>query len=114
MLLGVSIGVLCNLMFPEWLITVLFVAFLACFTYKTCTSGFKRWKLETEELRRGEASRLESDGGDEDEKGMEEPLLGGGETGGQRIPWKDVVVLILIWLSFCVLHVLLGDENGKV
>ncbi|KAG1368243.1 sulfite exporter TauE/SafE family protein 5 [Cocos nucifera] len=114
MLLGVSIGVLCNLMFPDWLITVLFAAFLACSTYKTCASGFKRWKLETEEVRRGEASRLEGAGGEEDEKGMEEPLLGrGGEGGGLGIPWKDVVVLILIWLSFCVFHVLLGDDNGK-
>nr|XP_010923986.1 sulfite exporter TauE/SafE family protein 5 [Elaeis guineensis] len=114
MLLGVSIGVLCNLMFPDWLITVLFAAFLACSTYKTCTSGFKRWKLETEEVRRGEASRLEGAGGEEDEKGMEEPLLGrGAEDGVLRIPWKDVAVLILIWLSFCVLHVLLGYDNGK-
>ena len=29
LLLGVSIGVICNIIFPEWLISMLFIAFLA-------------------------------------------------------------------------------------
>ncbi|KAG1347288.1 sulfite exporter TauE/SafE family protein 5 [Cocos nucifera] len=113
MLLGVSIGVVCNVMFPEWLITALFAAFLASSTYKTCSAGFKCWRLETEEVRRGEAFRLERGGNEVDEKEMEEPLLGGGAVGGLRVPWKDLAVLLMIWLCFFVLHVLLGDEAGK-
>lgn len=114
MLLGVSIGVVCNLMFPEWLITALFAAFLASSTFKTCSAGFKYWRLETEEARRGEAFRLERVGNEVDEKGMEEPLLGGREEGGLRVPWKDLAVLLTIWLCFFALHVLLGDKARKV
>ncbi|XP_058194772.1 sulfite exporter TauE/SafE family protein 5-like [Rhododendron vialii] len=49
MLLGVSIGVMCNVMFPEWLITVLCSAFLAWSTFKTIMCGVGKWKSETGE-----------------------------------------------------------------
>uniref|UniRef100_M8BHW6 Uncharacterized protein n=1 Tax=Aegilops tauschii TaxID=37682 RepID=M8BHW6_AEGTA len=44
LLLGVSIGVVCNVMFPEWLITALFSLFLAFCTAKTCRAGAKIWR----------------------------------------------------------------------
>lgn len=53
MLLGVSIGVMCNIMFPEWLITILCSAFLAWSTFKTFKCGVGKWKLETEERKEG-------------------------------------------------------------
>ncbi|KAF7119981.1 hypothetical protein RHSIM_Rhsim13G0162100 [Rhododendron simsii] len=41
MLLGVSVGVICNLVFPEWLITILFAVFLAWSTFKTWIGGLQ-------------------------------------------------------------------------
>ncbi|KAF7149685.1 hypothetical protein RHSIM_Rhsim02G0114600 [Rhododendron simsii] len=52
MLLGVSIGVMCNVMFPEWLITILCSAFLAWSTFKTITCGVGKWKSETGERKK--------------------------------------------------------------
>ncbi|KAG5561418.1 hypothetical protein RHGRI_004451 [Rhododendron griersonianum] len=52
MLLGVSIGVMCNVMFPEWLITILCSAFLAWSTFKTITCGVGKWKSETGEKKK--------------------------------------------------------------
>ncbi|KAE9452672.1 hypothetical protein C3L33_15421, partial [Rhododendron williamsianum] len=52
MVLGVSIGVMCNVMFPEWLITILCSAFLAWSTFKTSKCGVGKWKLETEERKK--------------------------------------------------------------
>ncbi|KAJ3680042.1 hypothetical protein LUZ60_016320 [Juncus effusus] len=108
MLLGVSIGVICNLMFPAWLISTLFVVFLACTTVKTSQSGLKFWKKETEKEKRIIDRR-------ESESGVSvEPLLGeGGERKELGFPWKDVLVLVVIWLCFFVLHFILGDQYGK-
>jgi aldose 1-epimerase len=47
LLLGVSVGVVCNVMFPEWLITALFAAFLSFATFKTYGTGMRRWRGET-------------------------------------------------------------------
>ncbi|XP_073014161.1 sulfite exporter TauE/SafE family protein 1-like [Typha latifolia] len=107
MLLGVSVGVVCNVMFPEWLITVLFTVFLACSTYKTCKAGFKCWKAESEVVRDGMDRR---EGG---EKGVHEPLLGGEGGSRLRVPWKDLVVLVMVWVCFFMLHVFIGDKHGK-
>ena len=46
MLLGVSVGVVCNLVLPEWLITILFAIFLVWSTFKTCKNEVKFWKME--------------------------------------------------------------------
>ncbi|KAL9287593.1 Sulfite exporter TauE/SafE family protein 6 [Arabidopsis thaliana] len=45
MLLGVSVGVICNKVFPEWLITGLFVVFLMWSSMETCENGHTSWKL---------------------------------------------------------------------
>lgn len=107
MLLGVSIGVLCNIMFPEWLITALFAVVLASSTAMTLQSGFKIWRCESEEKRVRVGDEV-----DERESGPEVPLLtdhreGKGNESGEPnvVPWKDVMVLVMIWMCFFVLHV---------
>ncbi|KAK4386669.1 Sulfite exporter TauE/SafE family protein 5 [Sesamum angolense] len=107
MLLGVSCGVICNLVFPEWLITIFFAIFLAFCTFKTCKSGVLYWKLESEEVRRNEfpGPELES----------KEPLLLSAEVGESKlgIPWLKLGMLILIWFSFLVLYLFRGNRNGQ-
>jgi len=117
LLLGVSIGVVCNVMFPEWLITVLFSLFLACCTAKTCRAGLKIWRSES----RG-GTRAEDGAGAarRAHPSTEEPLLvpcdaeDGGRGNGAGFPWKDVALLVMVWLCFFALHVLIGDKHGKV
>ncbi|KAF3325355.1 Sulfite exporter TauE/SafE [Carex littledalei] len=113
MLLGVSIGVLCNIMFPEWLITALFAVVLASSTAMTVQSGCKIWSAETEEGRVRVEVEVE-----ERESEAEVPLLmdqreGKGNGDPYLVPWKDVMVLVMIWMCFFVLHIILGDKNGK-
>jgi uncharacterized membrane protein YfcA len=106
LLLGVSIGVVCNVMFPEWLITALFALFLAFCTFKTCHAGVKIWRSEGG----GSAARR---GGDCDSS--KEPLLLPRDgDGGVGFPWKDVALLVMVWLCFFALHVFIGDKHGKV
>ncbi|PHT49651.1 hypothetical protein CQW23_09398 [Capsicum baccatum] len=102
-LLGVSIGVICNVVFPEWLITILFAIFLAWCTFKTFKSGIYYWKIESEEVERRKGNYEEIEG----------PLLKKEEKGIIGIPWMKMGVLVMIWLSFFFLYLLRGNRYGQ-
>ncbi|KAI8525233.1 hypothetical protein RHMOL_Rhmol13G0214100 [Rhododendron molle] len=120
LLLGVSVGVICNLAFPEWLITILFAVFLAWSTFKTCKSGVVYWKLESEEGRRNGLGELGSglvrDGicGKDGVNSTNEPLLCKGlEDCNLAIPRMKLGVLVLVWFSFFLLYLLRGNRYGQ-
>ncbi|KAA8515452.1 hypothetical protein F0562_018937 [Nyssa sinensis] len=113
MLLGVSIGVICNIVFPEWVITILFAVFLAWSTFKTCKSGVFHWKLESEEVRRNGLMRDEICSGSEGVQSAKVPLLGGEEKCKLSIPWMKLGALVLVWFSFFVLYLLRGNRYGQ-
>ncbi|KAL2343906.1 hypothetical protein Fmac_005191 [Flemingia macrophylla] len=126
MLLGVSVGVICNLVFPEWLITMLFAVFLAWSTSKTCNSGVMFWKIESEERRKsggfeGLENRLLENGSSEGregeqkdgEKSIKEQVVVPEENIRVRIPWLKLLVLLVIWFSFFSLYLLRGNKYGQ-
>ncbi|XP_047169065.1 sulfite exporter TauE/SafE family protein 2-like [Vigna umbellata] len=130
MLLGVSVGVICNLVFPEWLITMLFAVFLTWSTSKTCNSGVVFWKIESEERRKeygfeGLENRLLENGNEvreggvqvnkekEEMKSVEEQVLVPEENIRVRIPWLKLVVLLLVWFTFFSLYLLRGNKYGQ-
>ncbi|KAK6917383.1 Transmembrane protein TauE-like [Dillenia turbinata] len=122
MLLGVSIGVICNGAFPEWLITIMFAVFLAWSTFKTCKSGVIYWKSESEEALRNEFEKLENEvvrngnfGGDvvEGDEGIKEPLLGEEKGRELRFPWMKFGMLVIIWFSFFFIYLLRGNRDRK-
>lgn len=121
LLLGVSVGVVCNVMFPEWLITALFSLFLAFCTAKTCRAGVKIWRTETAAARRhdhkvplllGGGLPLPGQVGSQGSVG-EGSVNGGSTSDRPRFPWKDVAVLLVVWFCFFLLHVFIGDKHGK-
>ncbi|KAL1537405.1 sulfite exporter TauE/SafE family protein 2-like [Salvia divinorum] len=106
LLLGVSCGVVLNAVFPEWLIMLLFVVFVAGCTFKTCRSGAVHWSLESRGFR-GETENGES---------TKMPLLcaTGDQAGDEvRAPWMSVGMLVLIWFSFFALYLLRGNRYGQ-
>ncbi|KAG6394039.1 hypothetical protein SASPL_144615 [Salvia splendens] len=108
LLLGVSCGVVLNVVFPEWLIMLIFVVFVAGCTFKTCRSGAACWRLESREF------RGETENGGESTK---MPLLCA--TADQvedevRTPWVSFGMLVLIWFSFFALYLLRGNRYGHV
>ncbi|KAK7400434.1 hypothetical protein VNO78_11642 [Psophocarpus tetragonolobus] len=132
MLLGVSIGVICNLVFPEWFITMLFAIFLTWSTSKTCNSGVLFWKIESEERRKSDGfeglengllengSAEEREGGvqvNKEKEGMEnieeQQVMVPEENIRVRIPWFKLVVLLLVWFSFFSLYLLRGNKYGQ-
>ncbi|XP_045814895.1 sulfite exporter TauE/SafE family protein 2-like [Trifolium pratense] len=131
MLLGVSVGVICNLVFPEWLITLMFAVFLAWSTSKTCKSGVMFWNIESEEIRKN------NNGVEEIEKGLlenestnkglvrimendvsktfEENLIMAPKDNNNKlcIPWLKLGVLLLVWFSFFSIYLLRGNGYGQ-
>uniref|UniRef100_A0ACD5WHU1 Uncharacterized protein n=1 Tax=Avena sativa TaxID=4498 RepID=A0ACD5WHU1_AVESA len=122
LLLGVSLGVVCNVVFPEWLITALFSLFLAFCTAKTCRAGAKIWRAETAAAAASHAQKvpLLLGGGiplpGQVEGSMMGGIIGGSVTAGRAarsFPWKDVATLLVVWVCFFLLHVVIGDKHGK-
>lgn len=60
MLLGISIGVICNVLLPSWIITLEFVLILGYTTIRSLRSGLIRWRNETELVKK-KASKLVHD-----------------------------------------------------
>lgn len=114
MLLGVSLGVICNVVFPEWLITILFAVFLAWSTFKTVRNGIFYWKKETEMAKRNNGCEELGDGNG-GLKSLKEALVikQGGEGMDCRFPWRKVGVLVMIWFSFFLVYLLRGNRYGQ-
>ncbi|XP_010458554.1 PREDICTED: uncharacterized protein LOC104739794 [Camelina sativa] len=109
LLLGVSVGVICNRMFPNWLVLFLFAVFLAWSTMKTCKKGVSYWNLESEK------ARIRSPRDDDGIEGARLPLLGEdvGERGMVRFPWMKLGVLVIIWLLFFSINLFRGNKYGQ-
>lgn len=109
LLLGVSVGVICNAVFPEWLVTLLLAIFLVWSFRKTCMRGLMLWKIESEQIKR--TAEIEENGS---EKFEESHHLGSNENSSLKLPWLKLGVLLLVWLSFFSIYFLRGNRNGQV
>ncbi|XP_057960356.1 sulfite exporter TauE/SafE family protein 5-like isoform X4 [Malania oleifera] len=115
-LLGVSIGVICNLVFPEWLITILFVVFLGWCTLKTFRNGILCWKSESEEVG-NLGNGLVGNGICHESGGVEcskDPLLSGKGDCKVGIPRMKLGLLVMVWLSFFIVYFLRANQLGEM
>lgn len=68
MLLGISVGVICNVMFPGWLIIAQLAIILGYITIRSSKNGLKRWRVESQ-LAAAKESGLSGDGAERGEEG---------------------------------------------
>ncbi|CAN1222223.1 Sulfite exporter TauE/SafE family protein 2 [Linum grandiflorum] len=91
MLLGVSIGVIWNVVFPEWLITAMFVAFLVWMINDDTGEPILGWVEDCEGKAVG---------------------VGGGDGGG--FAWMKLGILVVVWFSFSLIYLFRGNRYGQV
>ncbi|CAN6162242.1 unnamed protein product [Urochloa humidicola] len=114
LMLGISIGVIFNVIFPDWLVTVLLIILFLGTSTRAFLKGVETWKKETI-IQREAAKRSEQTTGGEAEYA---PIPAGpGAAGAKSLPsdeaesmmkniqWKEFGLLSFVWVAFLVLQV---------
>lgn len=109
LMLGISIGVAFNVMFADWMVTILLIILFIGTSTKALIKGVDTWKKET--IMKKEAAKiLESSSttgyvSEEDYKSLpayqqdeEVPLL-------NNIYWKELSILVYVWVAFLIVQI---------
>ncbi|CAM0913352.1 unnamed protein product [Alopecurus aequalis] len=103
LMLGVSIGVICNVIFPDWLVTVLLIILFLVTSTKAFLKGVETWKKETLIKREAAAKQVEKSGGEI--VYMPPPTETKTTSDVANIYWKEFGLLTFVWVAFLVLQV---------
>ncbi|KAK9102677.1 hypothetical protein Sjap_019931 [Stephania japonica] len=116
LMLGISIGVAFNVIFADWMVTVLLIFLFIGTSTKAFFKGVETWKTETI-LKREAAMQLESNGSGQIEY---KPLPSGPSNGNQKekknskerkvsvvenVYWKEFGLLVFVWAAFLALQI---------
>ncbi|CAL9080672.1 unnamed protein product [Musa textilis] len=116
LMLGISIGVIFNVVFADWMVTILLIVLFIGTSTKAFLKGVETWKKET--IMKKEAAMLKESNGREEVEYTALPS-GPGSTSTkekatlrQEVPvlenvyWKELGLLCFVWVSFLILQVL--------
>lgn len=113
LMLGISIGVAFNVMFADWMVTVLLIILFVATSTKAFLKGIETWKKET--IMKKEAARmLESDSRSTDDAEQEEyrPIPSGPPAlVVEKVPlvenvhWREFTVLLFVWVAFLAVQI---------
>ncbi|KAJ0091354.1 hypothetical protein Patl1_12883 [Pistacia atlantica] len=120
LMLGISIGVSLNVIFADWMVTVLLIILCIVTSIKAFFKGLDTWKTETR-LTEDATKRLEASAGTSADEGADyRPLLGGSITDPQKftknpevglvtvlenIRWKELGLLTFVWVAYLALQI---------
>ncbi|KAK1367743.1 sulfite exporter TauE/SafE family protein 3-like [Heracleum sosnowskyi] len=117
LMLGISIGVTFNVLFADWMVTVLLIVLFLVISTKAFLRGVDTWKGETI-LKKEAAKRREDNGNGGD--GADYRLLPGGpdkktESGTnsslrevsvlENVCWKEFGLLCFVWVAFLAVQI---------
>ncbi|KAL3735859.1 hypothetical protein ACJRO7_024910 [Eucalyptus globulus] len=118
LVLGISIGVAFNVIFADWMITVLLIILFLGTSTKAFLKGVETWKKETI-LKKEAARRLETNGNAAEEAEYS-PLPGEPDNGNEtesketkrteapireNVYWKELGLLVLVWVAILALEI---------
>ncbi|KAL5729230.1 hypothetical protein ACHQM5_002206 [Ranunculus cassubicifolius] len=107
LMLGISIGVAFNVIFADWMVTVLLIVLFIGTSTKAFLRGVETWKKETI-LKKETKKRLESNGNDDV---AYKPLPGAPKESDREVTllenvcWKELGLLVFVWLAFLALQI---------
>ncbi|XP_014508266.1 sulfite exporter TauE/SafE family protein 3-like isoform X1 [Vigna radiata var. radiata] len=114
LMLGISIGVAFNVMFADWMVTVLLIILFIATSTKALFKGIDTWKKETT-MKKEAAKMLESDsfpGYDSDEEDYKPLPAGLTDPRDEKVPllkniyWKELLVLVYVWVAFLIVQII--------
>ncbi|KAE9587037.1 putative transmembrane protein TauE [Lupinus albus] len=114
LMLGISIGVVCNVVFPDWVVTILLIVLFFGTSTKAFFRGVETWKKET--IMKKEAARLletNGYGAEAEYKTIPSGPNGSAENDTEEKPvtilenvyWKEFGLLVFVWVSFLILQI---------
>ncbi|XP_027081741.1 sulfite exporter TauE/SafE family protein 3 isoform X1 [Coffea arabica] len=118
LMLGISIGVAFNVIFADWMVTVLLIILFIGTSTKAFLRGVETWKKETI-MKKEAAKHLETNGNGQEE--AEYKLLPSGPSNDkekdakpveQEVPilenvcWKEFGLLVFVWIGFLALQII--------
>ncbi|KAF2323408.1 hypothetical protein GH714_035330 [Hevea brasiliensis] len=118
LVLGISVGVAFNVIFADWMITVLLIILFLGTSTKAFFKGVETWKKET--IIKKEAARRLASNGDGSEEVEYKPLPGGPSNGArpesneskreevsvlENVQWKELGILFAVWLIILTLEI---------
>ncbi|KAJ6821876.1 uncharacterized protein M6B38_130865 [Iris pallida] len=113
LMLGISIGVAFNVIFADWMVTVLLIILFLGTSTKAFLKGVETWKKET--IMKKEAARLlENNGSEEaDYKALPTGPNNSAPKGTddqevsviENVCWKELGLLVFVWMSFLALQI---------
>lgn len=117
LMLGISIGVAFNVMFPDWMVTVLLIILFLGTSTKALFKGIETWKKES--LMKKEAAKIMASSSNLDGPELEYKPIPGGPTGNMKLKssideevpikdnifWKELMVLLFVWVAFLVVQI---------
>ncbi|KAF8034620.1 hypothetical protein BT93_C0814 [Corymbia citriodora subsp. variegata] len=115
LMLGISLGVAFNVIFADWMVTVLLIILFIGTSTKAFLKGVQTWKKETL-LKKEAAKNLNSVGNGSTEVEYK-PLPGGPGNGPyqgmkkteytilENVCWKELGLLVFVWAVFLVLQI---------
>ncbi|XP_068334540.1 sulfite exporter TauE/SafE family protein 3-like [Pyrus communis] len=117
LMLGISIGVSFNVIFANWMITVLLMIFFIGSSTKAFLKGVETWKKETILIK--EVARLmQSNGSSSDDEVEYRPLASGPSSVlatkeskrtevsiMENVYWKELLLLIAVWVIILALQI---------
>ncbi|KAG0543379.1 hypothetical protein BDA96_02G185600 [Sorghum bicolor] len=116
LMLGISIGVIFNVVFPDWLVTALLIILFLVTSTKAFLKGVETWKKET--IKKRETAQRVEQLYQEPEHATIVPI-GSGDAVGAKNPlhdekkssllknvyWKEFGLLAFVWLAFLGLQI---------
>ncbi|KAH9618061.1 hypothetical protein KSS87_000605 [Heliosperma pusillum] len=111
LMLGISIGVAFNVIFADWMVTVLLIVLFIGTSTKAFLKGVETWKKETV-LKKEAARRMELNG--TASGGVEYKLLAGGPNKvgkepevsiSENVCWKELSLLVFVWITFLAIQI---------
>ncbi|KAL4579485.1 hypothetical protein LXL04_015634 [Taraxacum kok-saghyz] len=114
LMLGISIGVTFNVIFADWMVTVLLIILFIGTSTKAFCRGVDTWNKETI-MKNEAAKRLEPNGSDE----VDYKFLPGGPSNEteaeealkqevtliENVCWKELGLLVVVWFAFLALQI---------